>query len=215
MKANRMALCAIVWLWTNLGQAAEDSSVRSEVHFVPQVTLMTPSEFTLHSDRVSAFYAGDNRGQPFFHVGWQRRMAGVGALSFYGAGRFGYTTRQGLHRIVLMESGRHETDSLRLHWVPLSAAIIAEYNASAFFRPYFTLGAGTHALHQSGNVEDDTRFFLIPFASTGFGVTFLNLEAGDGDTILGFSFGCSYQNTLTSAQSIRGWSLDFGFNLAL
>lgn len=202
-----------IWLWWWIGSIALGEG--TAVQFVPQISLLTPSEFTLSSDKVEVHYAGDNVGQPFLHIGGQRHLKTLGRLHFYGGARIGYTIRTGLHHVRLMESGHTDSDSIRLHWIPMSTTFIAEYDASSFLRPYFNLSSGAHLLFQRGHIEEAIQPFFLPFISTGFGVTFLNLEPGDGDTILGFSFGCSYQNTLITNQPIRGWSLDFGFNLML
>lgn len=183
----------------------------------PQISLMTPTELTLSTENIEVYYAGENLGQPFFHLGMKYWLTTVGNLNFYGAGRLGYTFRQGLHRVLFTESGWADSDSVRLHWIPLSASLVTEYASQElpFLRPYFALAAGTHLMHQRSNLENVTGVFILPFISTGFGVSFINLDRGDGDTLVGFSFGMSYQNTLSTHQPIRGWSFDFGFNLSL
>lgn len=187
-----------------------------KTQFVPQISLMAPTDFSLTSSGVTVNYAGDNYGQPFLHFGWQRWLKNLGALNFYGLYRFGYTFSQGHHPVVLANSGAHDSDSVRLHWIPMSAGIMTEYSIAGapFLRPYFTLSAGMHFLNQTTNFDGSQSFFL-PFMGTGFGLSFINLDTGVADSLLGFSFGMSYQNTFVTSQPIRGWSFDFGINIRM
>lgn len=204
-----------LWLGVALSLSATSHPIAEQ--FEPQVSLLTPTELTLNSGNVEVHYAGENLGQPFLHFGVRRWLRSIGALNFYGSGRVGYTFRQGLHRVLFTDSRVDDSDSVRLHWLPISLTLVTEYESSnlTFLRPYFSIGTGSHLMHQRSNIAEVSSFFFLPFVSTGFGLSFLNMDRGEGDTLMGFNFGLSYQNTLSQRQPIRGWSLDFGFNLSL
>jgi hypothetical protein len=182
---------------------------------MPQVSIFMPSELTLSSPTFNVAYgkqfpsltqAGFAALTPLFNWGGVRILSST---------KVGFSYKAGLLEIN-PSNGAKITESMRLYWVPLSlgAKFIYTLPHFPFIKPSLTLGGGAHWFYQTGPLSGANQSFWVPYYYFTPALSFLEGTAPT-DWFGGFTFGVTYQSSLSSIQNISGVSFDMGINILL
>ncbi len=178
----------------------------------PQVSILSPSVFILSRNNATANYWALS-GMRTFSLGLTRALGRID--NFYGFWTFraGYGAAQSnvdVYRNMLVQ-----TESAHLNWIPLSIALKAAYQGShnPILKPWLVFGAGTEITIENSSDLALNNTFWIPNLFGSVGVTFLPGEYRDW--FGGFDFGLSYQHSVGTSQTLRGWSYDLAVTLFL
>jgi len=199
----------------SLNASPNPTSHVTSVQVTPQLSMMSPSTLELSNRYFDVSYTDQARNFPVVHLGLSKSVLQWGGLSLLIHGKVGYTYKEGIYE-VRSRASESRTDLLKLHWLPLNAAIRMEYGfpRASFLKPHVTLGTGAQWLYQTGRLDGIEQGFWIPFYTFSPGITIFDQE-GVSDWFGGITFSGTYQSSYSSTQLIRGWSIDVGLNVLL
>jgi hypothetical protein len=182
---------------------------------MPQVSVIMPSTLTLANPNFEVAYSKQ------FPSLTQAGLAAVTPLFDMGGFRILSTTKLGFsYKTGVFEmnrsSGEIVKERLKLSWVPMSLGAKFLYTLPNFpyIKPSMTLGGGAHWFYQAGNIEGATGSFWVPYYFVAPALSFLE-GTTPSDWFGGFTFGVTYQHSLSARQSINGVSFDLGINILL
>jgi len=182
---------------------------------MPQVSVVMPSSLTLANPNFEVAYskqfpsltqAGLAAVTPLFDIGGFRILSTI---------KLGFSYKAGVFEMV-RSSGEWVKERLKLSWVPMSLGAKFLYTLPNFpyIKPSMTLGGGAHWCYQAGNIEGATGSFWVPYYFISPALSFLE-GTTPSDWFGGFTFGVTYQHSLSARQSINGVSFDLGINILL
>ena len=185
---------------------------------VSQVSILVPSGLVLSNAGFEMAYDDASAGVPAFLLGVAIPLLSWNRLLVYGQLQAGYSFKQGLYSIRARDGSSTEPrqEVLKLHRVPLISSIKMMYalKGLSFVKPTLTLGAGAQWLHHSGESGGLDGAYWVPYFFVAPALTFFERSAGQ-DWFAGFTFGVSYQNSLSLTKKFTGWSFDLSANLIL
>ncbi len=185
------------------------------LELIPQLSILSPASLILRSPDFVVPYNESFAGLPAVHVGLAAEITSIGSFDLSAIGRIGLAAKANAVN-VQPTSGSARSADVSLLWMPLSASARVVYNIPGveFFRPVLELGGGVNYLRQSSRVPGLSADFWVPFLFATPGMTFGGGIPGK-DWFGGFTFGASIQESISSIQTIRGWSFDLSVNIFL
>lgn len=188
----------------------------SRIHLIPQVSILTLSEVVLINNAFRVPYSDSFTGIPAFFLRIATPLFTIKNTEFFGEVRVGYGGKGGETRVFSIQSDASSDESMRLYWVPFSAAIRVQHALPGFevFLPTLAVGVGEQWIGQRGGTSTLRQDFWIPFFHISPGLTFMGGRRTE-DWFGGFSFGVTYQDSFATEQTVRSWAMDLSMSFFL
>ncbi len=182
---------------------------------MPQVSVVMPSILTLSNPNFEVVYSKGFPSLTQAGLAAVTPLFNIGRFRFLSIAKLGFSYKTGIFEMTRM-NGELIRENLKLSWVPMSLGAKFLYSLPNFpyIKPSLTLGGGTHWFYQSGSVGGANSSFWIPYYFLTPALSFLE-GATPSDWFGGFTFGVTYQQSLSSVQKVNGVSFDLGINILL
>lgn len=182
---------------------------------MPQVSVIMPSTLTLASPNFEVAYSKQFPSLTQAGLAAVTPIANVGGFRLLSIAKLGFSYKAGNFEMSRI-NGETLRENLRLTWVPMSLGAKFLYTLSNFpyIKPSITLGGGTHWFYQAGSIGGANNSFWVPYYFITPALSFLEGTA-PSDWFGGFTFGVTYQQSLSSIQKVKGVSFDMGINILL
>ncbi len=180
----------------------------------PEVSILSPVEFTLRGQHFDIPYSDGLPGLPIFSVGYNRPIAEFFGQLLVWENRVGYATKSD---VFSFKSGNQTlVDTIRLQFIPVMTSLRTSFEIPGFSfgRPSVALGGAFSIVTQRGNIAGTSENFGIPFFTFSPAFTFLEGQNAQ-DRFGGFTFGVTYFRSLFTRQSIEGWAFDLSAHIIL
>lgn len=175
------------------------------------LSIVSPTELVLTNGIHRVPYGDSFAGLPAVQVGLAKKIFEVHPFHLDLTAHAGYGRRNA--PVAVPGVGEQ---SISLDWVPMSAALRLEYAIAGldFVRPSLSVGSGVHYLHQSGPAPGLTDEFWVPHVFFTPALTFMGGNP-TRDWFNGFTFGVMLDRSVSTVQTVRGWSFDLSFSIFL
>ncbi|MSP19749.1 MAG: hypothetical protein EXR74_09290 [Bdellovibrionales bacterium] len=182
---------------------------------MPQLAIMMPTVLTLTNPNFEVAYGKQFPSLTQVSVATVTPLFNWGGFRVLSTAQLGFSYKAGLFEMTRF-TGEILREKISLSWVPMSLGAKFLYSLSnfPFIKPSITLGGGSHWFYQAANIGGANESFWIPYYFVTTAVSFLE-GTTPSDWFGGFTFGVTYQNSLTKFQSVKGLSFDLGLNLLL
>jgi hypothetical protein len=183
---------------------------------MPQLSVVSPSEFILTNSEYSIPYSTLLLGMPAVYMGIATPIKKEKGLQISLMGRIGYSYKSG-DFILTSHSGEQKPSHLTLSWLPVSVGTIAEYSIPGvpFLKPMLTFGLGAEWLRQTGTLDGISTNFWLPYFYVSPAIGFFDTAMTSIDWFGGFTFGVTYQDSFGKKQKARAWSFDLSGKFVL
>lgn len=182
---------------------------------MPQVSVIMPSDLQLKSPNFEVAYgkqfpsltqAGLIALTPLFN--W-------GAFRVLSSARLGFSYKAGPFELT-KSNGETLREYLKLSWVPMSLGTKFIYTVPnfPFIKPSLTLSGGAHWFYQTGAIKGANQSFWVPYFAITPALSFLE-GSMPTDWFGGFTFGLTYQHSLSELHRVNSVSFDMGINILL
>lgn len=171
------------------------------------LSFFNPEKFALNNPYFDIDYTQNIKSLPNLRMTVDAPIGSWKGFELEVTGRVSYSFRESLFA-VKSKSGVSLTDSIRIHWLPVSAGLTLEYEIPyvPFLRPSLGAGAGLQWIYQQGRLDGLEQGFWLPFSYVEATLTFFPST----DWFTGFRTGASLVQSFGDGQSLRGWSVDVG-----
>jgi hypothetical protein len=193
----------------------ENPTLSESTWIMPEVSVVMPSDLRLSSSGFEVAYGkqfpsltqvGFLALTPLFHLGEFRILSSAKVGFSQKAGRFE----------LKRPTGEILEGDVKLSWVPMSLGAKFIYTLAdfPFIKPSLTFGGGTHWFYQSGSIPGVNQNFWVPYL---FATPAISLLEGSApiDWFGGFTFGVTFQRSLSDVQRVNSVSFDMGVNVLL
>jgi len=188
-----------------------DSTAAFEVR--PLFSLLSPTELTLRNKYFEVPYAPGLSGLPSVSVGISAPMRNYGNLGIWAEVRAGYAQKETVTSPRAI-GGLAIQDVVRMHLVPLSAALRADYRLVDWLTPSLAVGGGAMWIYQSGNLDGIEQGFWIPTLHVSPSLKLFEGRTA-GEWFGGLNVGVTYLLGVATEQRLRALSFDVGATLRL
>jgi len=183
----------------------------------PQLSLVNPTEFELINNYFKVPYQEGMKGAPLAQFVLTTPIARFGGyLELHGQGRIGYSYRENIYD-VLSQSGATFSGIVRLHWLPVSAALrlsVPVPGLRGWVKLSLAGGGGAQFLSQHGELDGIEQDFWVPFVFVAPALTILDAR-DSGGWFGGLSLGATTNRSLSSLHKVNFWSIDLSTSLVL
>ncbi len=178
----------------------------------PSLSFFSPDKFTLSNPYFDVDYAQNMKALPTVRLAIAAPIAQWKGFEVQATGKVSYAFRESLFS-VQSKTGVSLTDSIRVHWLPVSAGLTIEYEIPhfPFLKPSVGGGVGLQWIYQQGRLDGLEQGFWLPFSTFEAAITFFP----SSDWFAGFRLGASLVQSFGESQNVRGWSTDFGMQFRL
>lgn len=210
---KRLTLFFIVVLASFRAYGAEEKEIFSRWEFVPQASVLTPTQIELVQTDFDIPYREILSGFPALHLGIATPLKRMGDFQLFGTARAGFSYKRGYYKIP--SSSRSVGDSeFSLLWVPISIGTKFQYTPPEFpfVRPSLSFNLGLQYLRQNSSVEELNTKAWLPYYSI---TPMIGFFEGGSQWFNGFTFGISFIDSFAVVQKVRSWSFDLSFSFLL
>jgi len=161
-----------------------------------------------YKDNVASLQAA-NVGFATRIVSWNRLDLGLGGNAGYGFKRGSYRARS--------STGNNVQDDISLQWIPVRLKANLSYDVfnTPMLVPEVEIGAGSHWLTQSGNLDGMTQSFWIPTYFAGAQLRMFGVSKEGPSSFSGVTLGTRYERQFTDTQKFSSLSYYLNANFKL
>ena len=193
----------------------KNSTLLDSTWLMPQLSIMMPTVLTLTNPNFEVAYGKQFPSLTQVSVAAVTPLFNWGGFRVLSTAQLGFSYKAGPFEMTRF-NGEILREKISLSWVPMNLGAKFLYSLShfPFIKPSITLGGGSHWFYQTANIGGANESFWIPYYFVTSAVSFLE-GTTPSDWFGGFTFGVTYQNSLSKFQSVKGLSFDLGLNLLL
>ena len=193
-----------------------NQTAANAVSFGVQASYLNFGELRLENAYFKNDFAETLGTAPLVQVGAMLPGFVVGPFVMRGELSAAFGVREALVNVSTL-AGVAFRDIIRLHWLPITAALRIEFTpgGAEWITGYLRLGAGVEWIAQSGRLDGMSQNYWIPFATVGAGVRLFDARRDKNGWFGGLVLGASAGQSVASSQTFRFWSADAGVEVLL